>query len=323
MKKLFLLLVTLSLISSCGKGNGKLTLRQSTGSMNHVLIVMNNSEWQGKAGDALRDIVASPVLGLPQEENQFSIHQVPPKTFTRLFKANRNLLFVGIDEQDHFSVGNNLYAEPQIAMTILGKDEASLIEQINKNKEKIVSVFKNGDLDFFQKRLTKKHLESEAIKTLNELNVSMKIPSDYRLVTDNGKFLWLRNETVNDVSKNILVYSTPINTADDLMGNNIVAMRDTIGKRFIPGGPEGSHMITEPAYSPHIKSTKFNGNDAFEIRGKWEVKGDFMAGPFLNYSVIDEKNDRMLVVEGFTYAPNINKRDYMFELEAILKTLQL
>lgn len=323
MKKLFLFIFTIVLVSSCGNKDGKLTLRQSTGNMNHVLIVMNNTEWQGKAGDALRDIIASPVLGLPQEENQFSVHQVPPHTFTRLFKANRNLLFVGVDNQDNFSVNKNLYAEPQIAMTILGKDEASLIAQINKHKKEIVSVFKEGDLKFFQKRLTKKHLDSEAIKTLNALNVSMKIPSDYRLVTDNGEFLWLRNEATTDVSKNILVYSTPIDTDDDVMGTNIVATRDTIGKRFIPGGPEGSHMITEVAYSPFIMSTKFNGKEAFEVRGKWEVKGDYMAGPFLNYSVIDEKNDRMLVVEGFTYAPNINKRDYMFELEAILKTLKL
>ncbi|NNC70811.1 MAG: DUF4837 family protein [Flavobacteriaceae bacterium] len=322
MKKLLVFVFTLILVSSCGFKDDKLTLRQSTGNMNHVLIVMNNSEWQGKAGDALRDIIASPVLGLPQEENQFSVHQVPPNTFTRLFKANRNLLFVGVDKQDAFNVSTNLYADPQIAMTILGKDEASLIEQIKKHKEKIVSVFKNGDLKFFQRKLTKKHLDSEKIKTLKSLNVSMKIPSEYRLVKDSGEFLWLRNETINDVSKNILVYSAPINTDNDLMGSNIVAMRDTIGKRFIPGGPEGSHMITEAAYSPHIKSTQLSGNDAFEVRGKWEVKGDFMAGPFLNYSVIDEKNDRMLVVEGFTYAPNINKRDYMFELEAILKTLK-
>ncbi len=323
MKKLFLFAIAILVLSACGSKDGKLTLRQSTGSMNHVLIVMNNSEWQGKAGDALREIVAAPVLGLPQEENQFSIHQVPPHTFTRLFKANRNLLFVGVDAQDNFSVGSNLYADPQIVMTILGKDEASLIEQINSHKEEIISVFKNGDLNFFQKKLTKEHLDADAIKTLKELNVKMKIPSEYRLVTDNGDFLWLRNETITDVSKNILVYSRPLETENDLMGSNIVAMRDTIGKRFIPGGPEGSHMITEAAYSPHIKSTLFKGKDAFEVRGKWEVKGDYMAGPFLNYSVIDEKNDRMLVVEGFTYAPNINKRDYMFELEAILKTLEL
>jgi len=48
-----------------------------------------------------------------------------------------------------------------------------------------------------------------------------------------------------------------------------------------------------------------------------------MAGPFLNYTVIDKANNRLVVVEGFTYAPSINKRDFMFELEAILKTLKI
>ncbi len=321
MKKLFFFTFIIATFASC-TNNGKVVLRQSTGSMNGLLIVMNNSEWQGKAGDVLRDIIASPVLGLPQEENQFTVHQVPPNTFTKLFKANRNLLFVGIDKTDAFNVSQELYATPQIAMTILGKDEASLIKQIQDHKEEIISVFKESDLKFFQKKLTKKHLVTEKIETFKKLGVSMQIPDDYRTVDDNGEFLWLRDEYDN-VSKNILVYSVPINSEDDVLGNNIVATRDTIGKLFIPGGPAGSHMITEVAYSPHIKKTKVDGKDAFEARGKWEVKGDYMAGPFLNYTVIDKANNRLLVAEGFTYAPNVNKRDYMFELEAILKTLKI
>ncbi len=48
-----------------------------------------------------------------------------------------------------------------------------------------------------------------------------------------------------------------------------------------------------------------------------------MAGPFLNYTVVDKSNNRLVVVEGFAYAPATNKRDYMFELEAILKTLKI
>ena len=31
-----------------------------------------------------------------------------------------------------------------------------------------------------------------------------------------------------------------------------------------------------------------------ETRGTWEVKGDFMGGPFLNYLVEDKLNDRVL-----------------------------
>ncbi|MGB5662028.1 DUF4837 family protein, partial [Eudoraea sp.] len=47
-----------------------------------------------------------------------------------------------------------------------------------------------------------------------------------------------------------------------------------------------------------------------------------MAGPFLTYIINDKANNRKLILEGFTFAPATNKRDYMFELEAILKTVQ-
>jgi len=54
----------------------------------------------------------------------------------------------------------------------------------------------------------------------------------------------------------------------------------------------------------------------------WEVKKDFMAGPFVNYKVKDEKNDRWIIVEGFAFAPSLNKRDYMFELNTIISSFK-
>ena len=46
-----------------------------------------------------------------------------------------------------------------------------------------------------------------------------------------------------------------------------------------------------------------------------------MAGPFLCYIINDVENNRKMVIEGFTFAPSTGKRDYMFELEAILKSV--
>jgi FKBP-type peptidyl-prolyl cis-trans isomerase (trigger factor) len=94
-------------------------------------------------------------------------------------------------------------------------------------------------------------------------------------------------------------------------------------KKYVPGEAGGSYMITEEAYTPHIFQVEINGYKAFESRGKWEVKDMYMAGPFLNYTFIDDKNDRLVIVEGLTYAPATKKRDYMFELEAILKTMKI
>jgi len=103
---------------------------------------------------------------------------------------------------------------------------------------------------------------------------------------------------------------------------NIIRLRDSIGGNHVVVDKGGS-FITEEAFSPFIKKTKFMDFEAFETRGTWEVKNKFMAGPFVNYTVKDTVNNRLLVLEGFVFAPSISKRDYLFELEAIIKTAEL
>ena len=125
-----------------------------------------------------------------------------------------------------------------------------------------------------------------------------------------------------DGVNNILVYSVPLTDEFDLDArNNIIIHRNNIGKKHIPGSKEGMYMITEAAFTPITLDANVASKKAYETRGKWEMKNDFMAGPFLNYTVVDKENNRLIVVEGFTYAPSVNKRDFVFELEAIAKSL--
>jgi len=37
----------------------------------------------------------------------------------------------------------------------------------------------------------------------------------------------------------------------------------------------------------------------------------------------DKPNNRYIVAEGFTFAPSVNKRDFVLELEAIIKSLKV
>lgn len=82
-------------------------------------------------------------------------------------------------------------------------------------------------------------------------------------------------------------------------------------------------MVTDNSYSPFLLKTTINNKPAIETKGIWDVKGAFMSGPFVNYIIKDEKNNRLLVVEGFAFAPSVQKRDYMFELEAIIKSIKM
>jgi hypothetical protein len=82
-------------------------------------------------------------------------------------------------------------------------------------------------------------------------------------------------------------------------------------------------MRTEEAYSPYFFKIKLDGRQAYEMRGTWELKNDFMSGPFINYVILDKANDRAVILEGFCYSPSKEKRDLMLELEAIIKTVTI
>lgn len=323
MKKLALLTVLFSLLISCSSKDTKLVLQNSAGQVNQLLVVMDNTLYQGVEGDELRKVTGEEVLGLPQEEPQFKVTQISPFAFKNLFKTQRNILIVQLGKQHKCVVKKDVYASPQVVVLLTAKNKKDLIKLIQENKQKITSSFKNSDIKVLQKRNRKSLFDTSKLKTLANMNVDLEIPFKFKLVDDTGDFLWLRRRIKQGQSVNIIVYQLPINSVKDEEGKNIVSVRDTIGKKYIPGQYDGTYLITEQAYSPHTFNIELNGKKAFETRGKWEVKGDYMAGPFLNYTVIDKANNRLVVVEGFVFSPATNKRDYMFELEAILKTLKI
>jgi len=72
-----------------------------------------------------------------------------------------------------------------------------------------------------------------------------------------------------------------------------------------------------------VKEISVKGEYAFEARGLWYMENDMMGGPFVSHARVDRPNGRVVVVEGFVYAPEKKKRDMMRQLEAALYTLNL
>jgi hypothetical protein len=138
------------------------------------------------------------------------------------------------------------------------------------------------------------------------------------------KFIWLKKEVVSG-NTSLLIYEVSLNsiTNKDNLVSNIIKMRDSIGKEYIHGKELDTDMITEEAYAPYFFKIKLDGKLAYETKGTWELKNDFMSGPFINYAIIDKENDRVLVLEGFCYSPSKEKRDMMLELEAIIKSISI
>ena len=325
MKKIITVLCLSYLLISCM--DNTVVLPRSVGAFNKVIVVAKGSLWAGDVGDQIRNSFGELMVGLPQPEKTLSVGHVAPNGFTSMMRSNRNVLVIELSDKTSYVKTTNKYANPQTLIYLSAKDKMGLLSSLKEHMSEIIQTFKESDIKVLQRSFYNKRVNDSMYKTLKKLSISLTIPEEFKTVDDTGDFLWLRQHLKSGIARgagnnNILVYSMPLND-QTMSSNNIISMRDQIGEKYIPGSKQGMYMITEAAYTPLTTKTEILGNDAFETRGKWEVKNDFMAGPFLNYAIIDKKNNRLLVVEGFTYAPSVNKREFLFELEAIAKSLKI
>ena len=327
MKKGLTILVAVLFLTSCVDTKKSFVLRGSVGKTNNILVVMENNHWQGTIGNKLRSFTGKILDGLPQPETVFSVAQVSAKGFRSVMKVNRNVLVAQVTDKNTFFVKKNVYASPQTVIYVTAKNKEGLVKQLHQHGEEILKIFKKSEIKVIQNLFYKEKVDDKKYKTLQKLGISLVVPQRFKTVDDTGDFLWLRQHLLSGIARgdganNILVYSVPLGDEKEV-SKRILSIRDTIGKKHIPGSKEGMYMITEAAYTPVTIVSEVASKPAFETRGKWEVLNDFMAGPFLNYTIIDKENNRLLIVEGFTYAPSVDKREFVFELEAIIKSLKI
>lgn len=315
------LFVTLVSLLAC-KNNTTVYKPGSSGNINTVTVVIENSLWSSSVGDAIRGAFAAELIGLPQQEPIFSLKQIPLNTFSDFTRESRNILLVQKTKKDAFSLSYDQFAKPQVVAKLSGASEKNIIESIIENKGRIINEIKKNDLKEKQRRMKISPLKSKDLKAL--LSIDLIMPSAYELFKkDKNKTIWFQKKTKKG-SVNILAYE--LSTKDPLSSyslDKIIRTRDSVGRAFVPGRNKNSYMITEEAYRPYLSQTKVSGLTAIETKGTWEVKNDFMAGPFLNYIIQDTLNQRNIVLEGFVFSPSSKKRELVFELEAIFKSLKI
>ena len=81
-------------------------------------------------------------------------------------------------------------------------------------------------------------------------------------------------------------------------------------------------MKTETLIAPKMRSAEIDGKYAMESRGLWRTEGDLLGGPFVSYTIYDDDKGLIITLDAFTLAPEIDKRNLLFEEEAILKSFR-
>ena len=291
----------------------------SSGNLNEISIVVQDQLWEGSVGKALKSILSKPIYGLPQQEPLFKLRQIPPRVFSGFVTKSRTIIIIEKNKQKHTRLLLNKYASPQTVIVVSGMTSREIIEELKKHSKKIINKIKEAEIKEKQRRIRKSLSNSQVLDSI--FKIKLDYPSIYRVAAADRNFVWLRKDTKSG-SVNLSVFQTSLKT-NRLNTEKIIIIRDSVSKQKIPGPTKETYMSTETQYKSVLVPTKIRKYKGLEVRGLWEVKKQFMGGPFINFSVKDSINNRILFFDGFVYSPGTEKASYIFEIEAIIKSLKI
>lgn len=325
------ILLLLSLFTACqsdekngGSGsNDNRTLPGSNGGPLDVMVISKNSVWNGVAGDAFRKYFTAAQYGIPAPEPRYDVRHITPNDFGSLLKRSRNIFQLEVEQKDSLRsyLQKDKWARPQLVFNLAAQTDKELAKLIVKKQKELRETVRKLEVENIQERL-KGSLHKEPFQTLKNHNISLDIPKAFEpgVVKDDVMVLWSKTKTYD---MGLIVHVYPLSDDISILGSNLVPIRDSITKKYVPASREGSYMKTETLIKPEIHPTELADRFALEARGLWRAEGDMMGGSFINYNVFDEKNDRVIFLDAFIYAPDLKKRNYLLQLEAILKSLEI
>lgn len=326
MKKILVVLVVIIGLFSCENSNKKVKkhIGKADGRWNSLLVVMPSNDWKGGLGDSIRAIFAKPISDLPSPEPQFTLTQIDYPNFSNYLLKQRNILILNINDTTHkelFLYKKNVFAKPQEVFQLNGT-KAKIMTALNTHASEMLDTFYDKGIIAFNAEQNST-VNKKNLAALSKIGLKIKVPKLFKLAENKGDFFWFMKDIKNGYS-NLIVYDFPITeTPFDSLPNYILQKRDEIGKKYIPGELEDSHIISEIQFYPSVIQTTFKESRAFISKGLWKMHGEFKGGPYINYVIEDKPNSRYLVLEGFIYAPNTKKRNYLFELDAAIQTAEL
>lgn len=321
--------VTKAQKAKASKKRKQLFTPTSAGAPFEILVVADSDDFANGAYDSLYAVLTDDLPGVAQSEPMFKVHKVAEAAFSKTLRLCRNIIEIDINKSMYstckLKVNKNTYASPQVLMRIQAPDAHSFKEYVTDNRDLITGYFVTSEMNHQVELLRNDHNKHVDELVKNMFGSEIWVPTELTRIKTGRQFLWAANERFKDnveLDVNFVIYSYPYRDVRTFTDEYFVRKRDSVMKANIPGPREGTYMKTTTPFVL-FENTELHKGYAQVVRGLWDIEGYDMGGPFVSVARVDEKNQRVVVVEGFVYYPNHPKRDYIRRLEAALYTLRL
>jgi len=298
-------------------------LYTSGGRTSEILVVISPELWEGPLGDTLKSLLGDVPPWLGVYEPEYILSHIPYKIFDNIYQKQRNILFIKKNdlEMEKIVVKRNVYAKPQSFISLQATSVPALISLLSKNIESIKAIFHQNEIDRIATAYRGLEVKSLTMEQQKILGFSLVLPKGFYIAKKDSTFIWLRRPT-QDVEEGLMFYTQPYTDTTQFTMESIIAKRNEITKKYIPGPVENSFMKVSSYFPPVSQRINFKGNYTSELRSYWDVEGYLMGGPFISYSFVDTANQRLITIDGYIKAPKKDKRDLIIRLEALFSTFE-
>lgn len=301
-----------------GSNNGM----TAQGAAYEVVVVSNAPTWDGPAGEAMRSLLQQDIPAFNQQEPMWNVLRVLPDGFKNIIAKHRNVIKLQVDASVKPSIGvqYDVAAHPQTVIIIQSPSQEALAQYIEENGENILYVLEKSERDRTLEFANQYYEEQLRTLIRDKFGVEMKVPKGYMLRSQSDDFVWISYEH-KLASQGFFIYSYPYKGVQSLQPEALVAARNKFASR-IPGPADGSYMTTAEAFDPESRAIRIGGRLWIEMRGLWDVQGDFMGGPFVSFSTVDTVTNRVITLDCYVYSPQLPKRNYMRPLEHLVYLME-
>lgn len=320
------------------------SLPTSSGRIDEVMVVMDEIKWKDSLGYFLREKLQEPYPGLPQPESRFDLRQMEPVGLTTMLQKASSMIMVAdlssngptaqyVKEQiQNFKKGGksipknmftlkNVWSKPQQLVFVFAQSEEELTKFIKERDQEIINRLYVVEDEKASNNLYAARINTSLTEDVKQvLDLELPIPNSFRLVELSDSLLWIRQDIEAETS-NIMIRVEPYKYQKQFSKEYAIATRDQLGKLFTTNTPD-SHSRSDTIFGSLQKQIEINGRQTLESRGLWRMTKDFMGGPYVNYLMIDEKNNRVVSFDASVFAPDYKKRRSIRKLEMLFKNLK-
>lgn len=324
----------------------KSQLPPAIGKEDEVIVFADSLEWE-QYYDFLSAVFEKEII-TPQPEKLFELRRVDLNQLKK-YKTRKNILIVTtLDIENDVTQyvrsildstvldlvksgkefvfkKKNVWARDQVVVILVSNSLQELIVKVFKEQNNLLYFFQSASDERMMKNLynptyEKKDLEA---KYLKNYGWKIYIQADFlEAINDSvNKFVWLRRAPSSDMERWIFIHW--IDSADSrwLNKDSVLSIRNRVTQKFYRTTDDEAYVQIAPEY---INQTEYNFNGKYAIftQGLWRMNDYSMGGPFVNYIFLDEKQNRIYMLDGSVFSPRYEKKSLIQQVDVTLRTFK-